>query len=1100
MTRPHLNGRLLFRLGLGLEFISALIVLVHSLQNGRHARTLCAQSRQAEERGELGRAADYLQRYLVFNPDDTDALLHCGELLEHLAATPYDHERALAIYHQVLAHDPNRHEARHRLAVQAIYLGRYLDAKAQLEVLLEAQPGQADVEALLAECLEAVGEPERAVDLYEQSLEHDPRQRFVYLRLARLLHGTLDRPQQAAAVMDRLVEALSDQAAAYLERALYRMGEGELEGAAPDMARARELAPEDVGVLLAAADLAVRRGRTDEARHCLQRLRDLQPHSLLSYQTLAELEVRAGRLNAAADALRQGLEAVPDHPDLLLALGEVHIACDDFEAAAAVIERLRCPRLPRGLADLLDRELRLRRRDELQALRILQAVIDQGEAAPVLAARAAVAAAEAYERLGEMDRRLAVLRQAVRLDPSSGPGRLGLAAALEAAGRAEEALEQYRQAAMLPHPPEETWVRLARALTRCNQALPAPLRTWEEVDRLLERAARLPSQGTLAAVARAAALLAQDHPEKARTALEQACKQHPDQPEPWQALAALAACRGDTEGAGRSLAEARRRLGDRIELRLAEAERAPIRGRRAAAVLRGLEEGLEKFTASDQEQLLCRLAAAWFQLGETKEGERISRRLADRPGLELGLRVRLLEQALQAGSDDLAARLIADLRRVEGEDGVWWRYGEATRQVGRAQRGDQGSLAAAGTLLEELARLRPDWGRVPVLRAYLAELAGNRTSAVENYRRALELGECQPGVIGRLARLLVERGRDAEAEAVLRRLEQIQPLEGPLARLAADVALRLHNSERAAALARRAVAVEGKDFREQVWLGQVLALAGRPSEAEEALRRAIGLGLDQPETWLALTAHLARAGREADTQAVLEEACATLPADLVPLTLATAHEALGQMAAAEKEYREALRQQPQDGLALQRAASFFVRLYRPSEATPLLRRLLDPAVAVPDANRVWARRQLALAYGGDDRQYAEAQALLKGESADDPAARRARDFVAATRPEGRAEALRRLESSLAALPATADERFRLAKLYEAAGEADKAREAVLEALTLDMQNPEYLAYHIDRLLRAERGDEARPWLGRLEKLEPASVRVREFRKQLAAEP
>jgi tetratricopeptide (TPR) repeat protein len=183
---------------------------------------------------------------------------------------------------------------------------------------------------------------------------------------------------------------------------------------------------------------------------------------------------------------------------------------------------------------------------------------------------------------------------------------------------------------------------------------------------------------------------------------------------------------------------------------------------------------------------------------------------------------------------------------------------------------------------------------------------------------------------------------------------------------------------------------------------------------------------------------------------------------------------------------------PEDGLALQRAASFFVRLDRPAEAVPLLRRLLEPGTAVPDANRAWARRQLALALadGGDERRLAEALALVQA----DPEAGRVRDFVAAARPADRAEALRRLEASLASPPPTAEERFRLAKLYEAAGAADNAREASLEALTQDMHNPTYLAHHVELLLRAGRADEARPWLVRLEKLEPDSARVKSLRK------
>jgi tetratricopeptide (TPR) repeat protein len=154
---------------------------------------------------------------------------------------------------------------------------------------------------------------------------------------------------------------------------------------------------------------------------------------------------------------------------------------------------------------------------------------------------------------------------------------------------------------------------------------------------------------------------------------------------------------------------------------------------------------------------------------------------------------------------------------------------------------------------------------------------------------------------------------------------------------------------------------------------------------------------------------------------------------------------------------------------------------------------------VPDGNRLWARRQLALAlaFDGDETKYREAQELVRSEPVGDPAARRVRDFVEAARPQTRPEALRRLEAFLKAVPPTADELFRLVRVYEAANDTDKARQTMLDLLALDLHNPEYLAHHAGNLLRHGKKDEARPWVRRLEKLEPDSPRVQSFRKALA---
>ena len=51
---------------------------------------------------------------------------------------------------------------------------------------------------------------------------------------------------------------------------------------------------------------------------------------------------------------------------------------------------------------------------------------------------------------------------------------------------------------------------------------------------------------------------------------------------------------------------------------------------------------------------------------------------------------------------------------------------------------------------------------------------------------------------------------------------------------------------------------------------------------------------------------------------------------------------------------------------------------------------------------------------------------------------------------------------------------------------------------MDKQNPEYLAYLIDGLLRYDQAEEAGAWVTRLESLEPGSERTKTFRARMAA--
>ena len=147
-------------------------------------------------------------------------------------------------------------------------------------------------------------------------------------------------------------------------------------------------------------------------------------------------------------------------------------------------------------------------------------------------------------------------------------------------------------------------------------------------------------------------------------------------------------------------------------------------------------------------------------------------------------------------------------------------------------------LAEAKTLLDDLARRRPDWSRVALLQGRLAELDGASAAALDAYQRAFDLGERRPDVAQSLVRMLAERGRWDEADQVMRRLQEQTVLTGALARQAAEVALQTHNGERAMELARLAApAVDGYAYH--VWLGRILAAASRPEEAEDELRRAV---------------------------------------------------------------------------------------------------------------------------------------------------------------------------------------------------------------------------------------------------------------------
>ena len=154
-------------------------------------------------------------------------------------------------------------------------------------------------------------------------------------------------------------------------------------------------------------------------------------------------------------------------------------------------------------------------------------------------------------------------------------------------------------------------------------------------------------------------------------------------------------------------------------------------------------------------------------------------RLAKRQPDNLGVRLLLFDAAVQNGKDDAAGRCVGEIKRLEGEDGTWWRYAQAARLMARATRGDRSGLAEAAAHLTSIGKRQPGWLRLALLEAQVHELHGRPEEALEKYKEAVAQGDRQPLVVQRLVSLLYARQRYREADEVLQKLPVGAPVDGP---------------------------------------------------------------------------------------------------------------------------------------------------------------------------------------------------------------------------------------------------------------------------------------------------------------------------------
>ena len=234
-------------------------------------------------------------------------------------------------------------------------------------------------------------------------------------------------------------------------------------------------------------------------------------------------------------------------------------------------------------------------------------------------------------------------------------------------------------------------------------------------------------------------------------------------------------------------------------------------------------------------------------------------------------------------------------------------------------------------------------------------------------------------LIRRAVQLLFDRRRYDQADALLRKLQETGLPSGDrqLERLAALVSLEVNDRARALALARKAIPVDSKDYRDRLWLGQILWAAGDRAEAEPRAAPRRRTGRRGADAWITLVEFLARTGRKDQARAAIEQARGRLSYDQAPLALARCFEEVGDLGQARAQLKTALAARPRDVATLRAAAAFAIATAQASEAETNLRAIIDQKDQAPD-DADWARRRLAilLASRGSRRQSIEAFQLL----------------------------------------------------------------------------------------------------------------------------
>lgn len=1147
-----INVKLFLGLLIGTLVVTGAVFAVHFFQSPRIAQSLLWQAQRAEEQGDLERTARYLERYLEFKPRDQKERARLGSLLagEQFAALPRRRLKGVNLLDDVLTAEPGRDDLRLLVVKTCLDLRNRQLARSHLDKLWAnaSNPGAAtppeklaELELLWGRLLEGENKPEEAIAKYRDAVRHAKGEPDASLRLAFLLRGLADKDalkgdanrEEADRVMDQLVEAKPGSYKSYLFRWRYRRDFNLL-------ALGNKSEKGKVPLVKAADDVAAAFGREREKVEVLLAKADLERLLANSAAEDPDLENRGAEADKhrkfAREVLEEGLrlQEKPGYPDvsdaaLFQLLWHVaHLQFDEYPAdpkatdaarAAALkaiegtVERVAKTRAIPATVDYLRGRLLLVKGQWAGAADLLE------KARPALAPQRELAAqidlflGQCYERLENAAQMYEAYKRVNDWDPAGVSAYLGMGAALWMMGRLDEAADNFRLALKAERVPAQAWLDFARLEIQRQRLKEKP--DWGGALDALGRAEKLDGKSADVILARAQLHLVRDEADKAEALLVKAANEQPQEPQFWAALVALAD-RKDAAKAAQYLNQGQSKAGDKVLLRLARAGLLAKGqdGKAAREQINQLLQGIEKMGPEDQAQLLNGLGAAQYQAGNVEEARRLWTKMCDLPRYRNDMRVRLLlfDLALQQGEG--VQQALDDIRELEKGHGAFHRYGNALRLTWEAKKGTKDRKQALDEARQELdfaRRQQPRWPAPCLALAEIDDLTGNPEGAIKNLRDAIDLGETSPVVVKRLVNALYRQNRVAEANQEIKKLQRLSNQGDDLLNLVALSYIQEKNPSQAVKTIEAAKLLNSNDYKEYLSRGLIYDMAGKRTEAEQNLRKAVTLAEKEPAPWIGLVRFLAAHGGDAVARTEMEKARKSLPPEKVNLTLAQCYEALGLNKDALKYYRLALEERRSDTATVREVAGFLLRNGQLEEAKPLLWSIKEGRTQAGEADREWARRGLAivLSSGTDYRDFRAALELVGvklddngllarpekgGDRSDNTESQRARARVLATQPQRqfRERAIELLEDLRARGALTPDDQFVLALLLEAQGAKEKSFNQI-EALVKSQADqpqylsqgltPQYLAKYVQILLRQNQLDVAARWIDEIEKLE-----------------
>ncbi|MFM8435197.1 MAG: tetratricopeptide repeat protein [Planctomycetia bacterium] len=1135
------------------------VYFLHKFQVSRNAGSLAKLARAKLAEGKSGEALTLFNRYVAYRPDDKVAYAEYAGLVldraESPAASRNDVARAYGVLETAVRRNPDDDALRQRLATFQMRIGRFGDAREHLQILrTRAAEGQAvsapattgdtdaedekaekpldpvQLELMLARSWAGTGDFEEAASLASNLIAFDlqnkafdperkaaPNSTDAFILLAAILQEKFDDPGTADRVLAELVKSNAEDPQAWLALARWHRQRGNLAASKQDVAEATRLAPENIETLLASFEVSLAEKDFAAAQKMIDACMKVAAGDERVIRAAAVLALQRQQPTAAVEVLDEGLSALPGRPSLLMMLADALLQTNDIPRVEQTIGRLKeVLGTSSPAVGLLESRVLIAQQRWLQAREKLDRVRPLVAGSADLTRQVDLYLGQCHEQLGEFDEQLEANRRVLSDDPTSLAARVGAASALIAAGKPDEALQEFETvAAAIPRDRlasiPQVWNPLLQLRVAAQAKRPAADRDWATIDALLDTLQESADiTDTQIALLRADVLVRKGEATAATELLETAVEANPQEPQLLAALATLALRENDAERARAILDRAPKNLAADMGLLLMEAQlaaRSPAD--KAAEQLTAVERRAESLPPDRAARVLSALASIRISMGQPDDAERLWTAALEKTPDDPRLRWTLYELARERANLDAMQRLANDIAKTQGATSPQGRVAKAgalIQGVREAQKKklaknqalldlsteDRRSLDEARNLLIEAENDRPCWAQIQLMFADIAALRGDLPAAIDHLQRASRMGPANASIIRQLVGLLYASNRFDEAQQAIARLGP-EGLGG-FERITAEMELRSGNIDEAVTLAERSVSTDSKNAGELLWLGQLLSRSGKADRAEAVLDRAVEQAPELAEAWMALFTHQFANGKRRLAEKTLERAAASLAEPNRQLVEAQGYEMLGRLDDAEQSYRAAMAAVPTDSTAARGLASFLIRRGRLNPAREVLRDIVGSTDDSPasKATKIWARRSLAqlTAEAGGYKALEESLAILEGNKGSDgklsPEDIALQVTLLAGRPEPASwrRAITLLETLGRSQPLSSAQRLQLAQLRERAGRWAECRDEMMSLVAAPNAPPSLVGLLVERLIEHGELSSAKTWLGKLRATNP----------------